>query len=91
MERLRESSNSCYHSLFLPSDNRLLMRPLLKSIPLKAYNPSRRTTATLTSVSQYLQTPKKIGQCLSLFALFIAPMLAPLQVQAALPQEIETA
>lgn len=67
------------------------MRPLLKYLPLKSYNPSTSTTATLTAVSQYLQTPKNIGQRLSLLALFIAPILAPLQVRAALPQEIESA
>lgn len=91
MQRLRESSNSCYYSLFLPSDNRLLMHSLVKPILPNAHNPSIRTTATLTSVSQYLQTTKNIGQRLSLFALFIASLLAPLKVQAALSQEIEAA
>ena len=91
MLRLRENSNSCYHSLFLPPDDRLLMRPLVKSILVKTHNPSIRTTCPLTAISQYLHKPKNIGQRLSLFALIIAPILAPLQLHAALPQEIETA
>ncbi|HAR75950.1 MAG TPA: D-alanyl-D-alanine carboxypeptidase, partial [Psychrobacter sp.] len=91
MLRLRENSNSCYHSLFLPPDDRLLMRSLVKSILLKTHNPSIRTTSPLTAISQYLHKPKNIGQRLSLFAFVIAPILAPLQAQAALPQEIETA
>ncbi|WP_422548453.1 D-alanyl-D-alanine carboxypeptidase/D-alanyl-D-alanine-endopeptidase [Psychrobacter glacincola] len=91
MLRLRQNSNSCYHSLFLPPDDRLLMRSLVKSILLKTHNPSIRTTSPLTAGSQYLHKPKNVGQRLSLFAFVIAPILAPLQAQAALPQEIETA
>ena len=67
------------------------MRSLVKSILLKTHNPSIRTTSPLTAISQYLHKPKNIGQRLSLFAFVIAPILAPLQAQAALPQEIETA
>ncbi|MFC6382261.1 D-alanyl-D-alanine carboxypeptidase/D-alanyl-D-alanine-endopeptidase [Psychrobacter glacincola] len=67
------------------------MRSLVKSILLKTHNPSIRTTSPLTAISQYLHKPKNIGQRLSLFAFVIAPILAPLQLHAALPQEIETA
>ena len=67
------------------------MRSLVKSILLKTHNPSIRTTSPLTAGSQYLHKPKNVGQRLSLFAFVIAPILAPLQAQAALPQEIETA
>ena len=91
MQHLRENSNSCYHSLFLPPDNRLLMHPLRKPIVLKTENPSTSTTATLTAISQYLQAPKNTDQRLSLLTLLIAPILAPLPAQAALPLEIETA
>ena len=91
MQHLRENSNSCYHSLFFPPDNRLLMRPLRKPIALKTENPSISTTATLTAIIQYSQASKNTGQRLSLLALIIAPILAPLPAQAALPPEIETA
>ena len=91
MQRLRESSNSCYHSLFLPPDDRLLMRPLLIPFLPRTHNPAINTTGTMTAVSQDLQTANNIGQRLYLLALFVAPILAPLQGQAALPQEIETA
>ncbi|MEJ6070177.1 D-alanyl-D-alanine carboxypeptidase, partial [Psychrobacter sp. 16-Bac2893] len=87
MLQLRENSNSCYHILFLPPDDRLLMRSLVKPTLLRTHNSSIRTTA----ISQYLQTPKNIGQRLSLLVLVVAPTLAPLPLHAALPQEIETA
>ena len=67
------------------------MRPLLKSILLKTDNRSTSMTATLAAISQYLQTQKNTGQRLSLLTLLIASILTPLQAQAALPQEIETA
>ena len=67
------------------------MRPLLKSILLKTDNRSTSMTATLAAISQYLQTQKNTGQRLSLLALLIASILAPLPTQAALPLEIETA
>ena len=67
------------------------MRPLLKSILLKTDNRSTSMTATLAAISQYLQTQKNTGQRLSLLALLIASILAPLAAQAALPLEIETA
>ena len=67
------------------------MPSLVKSILLKTHNFSIRTTCPLTAISQYVHKPKNIGQRLSLFALIIAPILVPLQLHAALPQEIETA
>ena len=70
------------------------MRPLLKSFSLKTDNHSASTTATLPTVSQDLQASKaleNIGQRLSMLALLIASILAPLPTQAALPQQIETA
>ena len=91
MQRLRENSNSCYHSLFFPPDDRLLMRPLRKPIVLKTENPSTSKTATSTAISQYSKALKNTGQCLSLLTLLIAPILAPLPAQAALPLEIEAA
>ena len=63
------------------------MRSLVKPTLLRTHNSSIRTTA----ISQYLQTPKNIGQRLSLLVLVVAPTLAPLPLHAALPQEIETA
>ena len=67
------------------------MPSLVKSILLKTHNFSIRTTCPLTAISQYVHKPKNIGQRLSLFALIIAPIFVPLQLHAALPQEIETA
>ena len=91
MQRLRENSNSCYHSLFFPPDNRLLMRPLRKPIVLKTENPSTSKTSTLTAISQYSQASKNTCQRLSLLTLLIITILAPLPAQAALPPEIEAA
>ena len=67
------------------------MRPLRKPITLKTENLSTSATATLKALSQYSKASENIGQRLSLLALLITPILAPLPAQAALPQQIETA
>ena len=70
------------------------MSPLRKLTAFKNDSHSASTTATLTTVSQDFQASKaleNIGQRLSMLALLIASILAPLPAQAALPQEIETA
>ncbi len=85
---LRENSNSCYHRLFLPPDDRLLMLPTSKT------NNRPTTTAKLTPFIKplcSLNQPAKYLATLSTLALFVSAMLTPLYAQAALPEAIQTA
>lgn len=84
---LRENSNSCYHRVFLPPDDRLLMLPTSKTN-------NRPTTAKLTPFIKplcSLNQPAKYLATLSTLALFASAMLTPLYAQAALPEAIQTA
>ena len=85
---LRENSNSCYHRVFLPPDDRLLMLPTSKT------NNRPTTTAKLTPFIKplcSLNQPAKYLATLSTLALFASAMLTPLYAQAALPEAIQTA
>src|SRR5690606_7301964 len=85
---LRENSNSCYHRVFLPPDDRLLMLPTSKT------NNRPTTTAKLTPFIKplcSLNQPAKYLATLSTLALFVSAMLTPLYAQAALPEAIQTA
>ena len=85
---LRENSNSCYHRVFLPPDDRLLMLPTSKT------NNRPTTTAKLTPFIKplcSLNQPAKYLATLSTLTLFASAMLTPLYAQAALPEAIQTA
>ncbi len=85
---LRENSNSCYHRVFLPPDDRLLMLPTSKT------NNRPTTTAKLTPFIKplcSLNQPAKYLATLSTLALFASAMLTPLYAQAALPEAIQAA
>ncbi len=85
---LRENSNSCYHRVFLPPDDRLLMLPTSKT------NNCPTTTAKLTPFIKplcSLNQPAKYLATLSTLALFASAMLTPLYAQAALPEAIQAA
>lgn len=85
---LRENSNSCYHRVFLPPDDILLMLPTSKT------NNRPTTTAKLTPFIKplcSLNQPAKYLATLSTLALFASAMLTPLYAQAALPEAIQTA
>ena len=71
--------------LFLPPDDRLLMRPTLK---LRNYTTSH---AKLTANSQHLKPSNHITKRLSMLVLFATSIVTPIHVQAALPEAIETA
>ena len=85
---LRENSNSCYHRVFLPPDDRLLMLPTSKT------NNRPTTTAKFTPFIKplcSLNQPAKYLATLSTLALFASAMLTPLYAQAALPEAIQAA
>ena len=69
----------------MPPDDRLLMLPTFKLIK----HPTNH--AKLTDNSQHLKPSNHITKRLSILILFATPIVAPIHVQAALPEAIETA